>query len=200
MPGTSCRLPVTRDSSAGTVTTFMLRLKKKHEGAPNSEVSRPDPRRLLASQSVAGAVTAGVIATLALCGLWVALTVATGRVFPWFTVIQGALIGILVRRYGHGFDYRFPVIAAALACAGAFLGNLVIALPETTRQLDAGVFQVIRGLTWRSFDLFFDEVITAVDYIYGLFGAALAAFYARRRLDRHEEYVLRAMREGRIHE
>jgi hypothetical protein len=80
-----------------------------------------------------------------------------------------------------------------LACAGALLGNLVIALPETMRQLDAGAWQVVQGLTWRSFELFFDEVITVVDYIYAGFSSALAAFYSLRRLDRHEAFVLRTM-------
>lgn len=174
----------------------MPRPKQKHD-SPDATVERPDPQALIASQSVAGAVVAGIVAVFATCALWTALTVATGRVFPWFTVPGGAVVGLAVRRYGRGFDYRFPLIAAAIACAGALLGNLVIALPETTRQLDAGVWQVVRGLTWRSFELFFDEVITAVDYIYAGFASTLAAFYSRRRLDRHEEFALRTMKRSR---
>lgn len=175
----------------------MLRLKQKHDRPDDETVERPDPRTLIASQSVAGAVVAGTVAVIATCALWTALTVATGRVFPWFTVLGGTFVGLAVRRYGRGFDYRFPLIAVILACAGALLGNLVIALPETMRQLDAGVWQVVRGLTWRSFELFFDEVITVVDYIYAGFASALAAFYSRRRLERHEEFALRTMKRNR---
>lgn len=172
----------------------MLRLPKKHDSRDEEEPDRPDPQALIGSQSVTGAIAGGLVAVGAMCALWTALTVATGRVFPWFTMLGGMMIGLAVRRYGRGFDYRFPVLAVVLTCAGALLGNLVIALPETTRQLDAGVWQIVRGLTWRSFELFFDEVISGVDYIYAGFASAIAAFYSRRRLDRHEEYALRTMR------
>lgn len=171
----------------------MLRPKPQYDSPDDETAERPDPQALIASQSVTGAAVAGVIAVAVTCALWTALTVATGRVFPWFTIPGGMAIGLAVRRYGRGFDYRFPLIAVGLACAGALLGNLVIALPETMRQLDAGAWQVVRGLTWRSFELFFDEVITVVDYIYAGFSSALAAFYSRRRLDRHEAFVLRTM-------
>ena len=175
----------------------MLRPRQEHDSPHDEPIERPDREALVASQSVAGAVIAGVVAMFAMCALWTALTVATGRIFPWFTILGGAFIGLAVRRYGRGFDYRFPLVAVVLACAGAVLGNLVIALPETTRQLDAGVWQVVRGLTWRSFELFFDEVITVVDYIYAGVASALAAFYSRRRLDRHEEFALRTMTRDR---
>lgn len=172
----------------------MLRRKQQRDSPDDETVERPGPQALIASQSVAGAMIAGIAAVMVICALWIALTVATSRVFPWFTIPGGAVIGLAVRRYGRGFDYRFPLIAVVLACAGALLGNLVIALPETMRQLDAGLWQVVRGLTWRSFELFFDEVITYVDYIYAGFSAALAAFYSRRRLERHEEFALRTMK------
>lgn len=168
-------------------------LKRKDESETDGPVELPDPKALIASQSLRGAVVGGIAAIVIMCALWTSLTVATGRVFPWFTMLQGVLIGGFVRRYGRGFDYRFPVVAALLACAGALVGNLIVALPETMRQLDAGAVEVLRGLTWRSFELFFDEVITVVDYIYAGFAAALAAFYSRRRLNRHEEFVLRSM-------
>lgn len=169
----------------------MLRLKKQHASSNDDPAEPPEPQALFASQSIAGAIGGGLVAVAAMVALWTALTVATGRVFPWFTLLLGVAVGLSVRRFGRGFDFRFPMVAVGLTCAGALVGNLVIALPETTRQLDAGVFEVIRGLTWRSFELFFDEVITAVDYIYAGFASAIAAFYARRRLDRHEEFALR---------
>ena len=175
----------------------MPRFQQQTDGPDEKPVAQPDPQTLIASQSVMAAVVAGLVAALASSALWTALTVATARVFPWFSILGGIVIGLAVRRYGRGFDYRFPIIAVVLACTGALLGNLVIALPETTRQLDASVWQVVRGLTWRSFELFFDEVITIVDYIYAGFASAVAAFYSRRRLDRHEEFALRTMKRNR---
>lgn len=173
----------------------MLRLRKKHEAAIRDPTTVPDPRALIASQSVAGALAGGVVAIGLMLVLWTVVTDVTGRVFPWFSILQGPVIGLFVRRFGRGFDYRFPLIAAALSCTGSLIGNLVIALPETIEQLDATAWQVVRGLTWRTFEIFFDEVVTAVDYIYAGFAAALAAFYSRRRLNRHEEFALRTMHE-----
>ena len=176
----------------------MLRLKRKHEGQADDVLPPPDPQALIAAQSPGKAVVAGTVTMLILCVLWTAITVATGRIFPWFSIVMGAIVGRIVRRYGLGLDYRFPLLAAALVCTGAFLGNLMIAIPATADELDASVWQVIRGLTWRSFEIFFDEVITAVDYIYAGFAAALAVFYARRRLRRDEEFALRTMKGSKV--
>ncbi|MEX0976702.1 MAG: hypothetical protein WDZ50_06360 [Woeseia sp.] len=171
----------------------MLRPKKKHDSHADDAVTPPDPLALIAAQSAGKAIVAGMLATLMLCILWTAITVATGRIFPWFSIVLGAIVGRVVRRYGQGLDYRFPLIAAILVCTGALLGNLMIAIPSTTEELDASAWQVVRGLTWRSFEIFFDEVITAVEYIYAGFAAALAVFYSRRRLQREEEFALRTM-------
>jgi hypothetical protein len=77
------------------------------------------------------------------------------------------------------------------ALIGAFFGNLLVAIPVTTSALDAGWWEVVRGLTWWSIRTFFDEVITVVDYIYAFCAAAVAVFYAKRRLNRHEVFALR---------
>ncbi len=172
----------------------MLRLRKKHDRQADDAVTPPDPHALIAAQSPGKAIVAGTVAMLMLCVLWTALTVATGRIFPWFSIVLGAVVGRVVRRYGLGLDYRFPLIAAVLVCTGALLGNLMIAIPATTEELGASAWQVVRGLTWRSFEIFFDEVITAVDYIYAAFATALAVFYARRRLRREEEFALRTLK------
>lgn len=172
----------------------ILRLRKKHTGSRAVTERRPDPQKLIRAQSLSGAVIAGVAVILLASATWTLVAVTFDRVFPWFSIVQGALAGLAVRRYGRGFDWRFPLVAGLLAWAGAFFGNLMVALPTTGSELGASVFEVLRGLTWWSFETFFSEVITIVDHIYALFAAAVSAFYARRRLNRHEVYALRTMK------
>ncbi len=175
----------------------IFRLKKRHTGGLDAARRRPDPAKLLRAQSTAGAIVGGLGALVLMSAVWTYAAVLSDRVFPWFSVVQGAAIGLAVRRYGRGIDWRFPVIAAVLAWVGTFLGNFVVALPTTIGQLGAGVFEVLRGLTWWSFETFFDEVITIVDHIYAFCAAAIAAFWSKRRLNRHEVYALRTMNEGK---
>jgi hypothetical protein len=51
-------------------------------------------------------------------------------------------------------------------------------------------------MTW---PVFFAEVISAADIVFGLFAAAIAAFYANRRLSRSEYSALRKWQEGHEH-
>jgi hypothetical protein len=167
------------------------RKRKDKEAEPRPRV---DPDALIAEQSVTAAVAAAIIAMFVLSGFWMFFTGITARVFPWFSIIQGIFIGLAVRRFGRGFDLRFPAIAGTVAWLGAFFGNMVVAIPVTTSELDASWFEVIRGLTWWSFETFFAEVITVVDYIYAFCAAAVAMFYSRRRLTRYEDFALRTRR------
>lgn len=123
------------------------------------------------------------------------LTLLTGRVFPWFSIIQGAFVGLAVRRFGRGLDWRFPLVAAVAAWGGAFAGNFLIAIPTTAEELGVSALDVLRGLTWWSVELFFAELITVVDYIYAFCAVAVAMFFSKRRLNRYEHFALRTDRE-----
>jgi hypothetical protein len=171
---------------------FGLRKRKKVEAGPRPPV---DPEILIAAQSVKAAVAAAMVAVLVLSGFWSFFAAVSGRVFPWFSIVQGIFIGLAVRRFGRGLDWRFPLIAGAAAWTGAFVGNVIVAIPVTTGELEVGAFEVIRGLTWWSFRTFFDEVIGVVDYFYAFCAAAVAVFYSKRRLTRHEEFALRTRNE-----
>lgn len=167
------------------------RKQRDKEGEPQPKV---DPDVLLAAQSAKAAVLAAIVTLIVLSGFWTFFTGITGRVFPWFSIVQGVFIGLAVRRFGRGLDWRFPMIAGTVAWAGAFFGNLMVAIPVTTSELGVSPLQVIRGLTWWSFRTFFTEVITIVDYIYASCAAAVAMFYSNRRLARHEDFALRTRR------
>jgi hypothetical protein len=178
----------------------VLRLPKRHS---REHGVRPDPEagaRLVRAQSLRGAILAAVLATIAFSVVWVMLSTALGRVFPWMTVVQGLIIGLAVRRAGRGLDWRFPVVAAVAAVAGALAGNVLVAAAFTAAEFDTGTLTVLRAATSFTWPVFFDEVMTPADAIYALAAAGVAAFYANRRLSRQQYGSYRAwQQQSRLH-
>lgn len=177
-----------------TDTPNVLRLRKKHgQGAPRAATAA-DGARLVADQSLSGAVIAGLVAVIVFCLLWVMLTALLDRVFPWLTVLLGAMVGYAVQRAGRGVGWRHPLLAAVLTLAGALVANIVLAAATTADIFDTGTLQIIRAVTSMTWPVFFDEVMTAADAFYAIFAAALAAFLANRRLTRSQYFALRLWR------
>ena len=176
----------------------VLRLPKRHS---REHAAPPDPAvgaRLVRAQSPRGAILAALLAVIAFSVVWVMLSTAMGRLFPWMTVVQGLIVGLAVRRAGRGLDWRFPVIAAVVAVAGAVAGNVIVAAAFTAAEYDTGTLTVLRAATSFTWPVFFDEVMTPADAIYALAAAGVAAFYANRRLSRHQYASYRAwLRENR---
>jgi len=166
------------------------RLKKAAEILPPA-----DANQLIRAQSIGGAALAALATTIVANYTWVSLAGLTGRFFPWFSVLQGALIGILVRRHGQGLDWQFPALAASFAVLASFSGGFFVALATTVTELEAGSFRIIRALTLRTFQVYYDEVVSPVDFVYAFAAACVAAFYSRRRLQRNEEFALRRKRQ-----
>ena len=170
----------------------VLRLPKRHSREQRVE---PDPvlgARLVRAQSLRGAILAGLVMVLVFSVAWAMLSTALSRVFPWMTVIQGLLIGLAVRRAGRGLDWRFPAVAAVMALAGALAGNVIVAAAFTAAEFDTGTLTVLRAVTGFTWPVFFDEVMTAADVVYGLAAAAVAAYYANPRLTRDQYASYRA--------
>ena len=172
----------------------VLRLPKRHGGEPGSW-SAADGERLVKAQSFRDAVVAGLIVIILFSVLWAMLSTLVNRIFPWMTVVLGVLIGLVMRRAGRGLDWRFPVFAAVLALAGALASNVVVAAAFTASELETSTFTILRAVTAMTWPVFFDEVISAADVVYALFGAATAAFYANRRLSRGEYNAVRKWQE-----
>jgi len=172
----------------------VLRLPQRHRGAPG-EASAADGVRLVKAQSFRDAVVAGLIVIILFSALWAMLSTLVNRIFPWMTVVLGILIGLVMRRAGRGLDWRFPVCAAVLALAGALVSNVVVAAAFTASELETSTFTILRAVTSMTWPVFFDEVISAADIVYALFGAATAAFYANRRLSRGEYVAVRKWQE-----
>ena len=178
-----------------------LRLPKRH-ASPIAE--KPDPelgRRLEAAQSLRNAVTVSMIALIVFTLLWLLLTSVGGRVFPWFALMLGPPLGFAVRLAGKGLDWRFPAVAASFAVLGTLIGNVVISAAYTASELDAGIATVLSRTTSMTWPVFFNEVMTGADYVYALFSAGMAAYFATRRLSRRQYYALRAWQDrGRARE
>ena len=168
-----------------------MRLNQKHSRRPVGKRPTADANSLLRAQSVRSAIIAA-IGTLVILNLgWVWLAVQSGKYFPWLGIVQGVVVGLAVQRSGRGLDWRFPAIAATAATIGYFSGGFFVALSTTEVALQADAARILRGLTVMTWQTYFDEVINPVDYIYAFSAAAVAAFFAKRRLMRHEEFAIR---------
>ena len=172
----------------------VLRLRKKHGAGVPREANIADGERLLGAQSLPRAIVAGVVAVVVFCVFWVVLTALIDRVFPWITVLLGAMVGFAMQRAGRGIDWRYPLLAATLALFGAVLANIVLAASTTADIFDTSTLHILKAVTSMTWPVFFDEVMTAADGFYAVVAAALAAFLANRRLSRSQYYALRLMR------
>jgi hypothetical protein len=171
-----------------------LRLKKKHGEGHKPDATAADGARLMQSQSLRNAVTAGLIVIVVFCLLWIAVSSLTGRVFPWLTVLLGYPLGLAIRHAGRGVDWRFPALAAALALGGALLSNVILAASTTASEFGTGTLDILRAVTSMTWPVFFDEVWNVGDSFYAVLSAGLAAFLAPRKLSRTEFYALRMWR------
>jgi hypothetical protein len=171
----------------------MFRLKQKHTQKRGERLPPADGRKLLAEQSVLRGFLGTLAVALLLCWAWALFSMATDRVFPWFSILMGALIGIAMQRFGRGLDWRFPVMAAVIAGAAAYLGNLMIGVLETGRYIEADTMNVLGGLSADTMRNFFRNTVGPIDHIYAFSACGVAAFFANRRLKRHEVLGLRTM-------
>lgn len=172
-----------------------LRLQKKHTPRDTVNLSADDGKALHKTQSPRDAVIAGLIVVILFSVLWAMLSTLSNRIFPWMTIVLGIFVGVIVRHAGRGLDWRFPVLAAAITLLGALVGNIVVAAAFTAAALETCTFTILRAVTSMTWPVYFDEVISAADVVYALFGAATAAFYANRRLTRAEYHALRKWQE-----
>jgi hypothetical protein len=109
------------------------------------------------------------------------------------TILIGALIGLAVQRFGRGLDWRFPIIAVVIAGIAAYAGNLMIGVLETGRYIEAETIRVIGGLSLDTLRNFFRNTINPIDHIYAFSACGVAAFFANRRLKRHEVLGIRTI-------
>lgn len=174
----------------------MFRLRQKHSIKRPQKYAQADARKIIAEQSLLRAALASIATGILLSVAWANFALNTSRVFPWFTVLMGALIGLAVQRFGKGLDWRFPLVAAVVACIAAYFGNLMIGVFETGRYIEASVPSVLAGLSMDTMENFFRNTINPIDHIYAFCAAGVAAFFANRRLNRREVLAVRTFEDG----
>lgn len=131
---------------------------------------------------------------------WAVVSTWQARVFPWATMLLGLAIGLAVRQAGRGIDWRFPVIAAIAALLGSIAANIVVGAAYAAIELGTTTLNVLRHVTLHTWPVFFDEVMTAADFVYALFSAGIAAYFANRRLTRREYHAIRVWQEHKQHD
>ena len=160
-----------------------------------AEGAAVDVRQLIREQSLRNAIYASLIAIIVFSVLWVMVTKLTDRVFPWMTVVLGAMLGFAVQRTGRGVDWRFPTLAAGLTLVGAVVANIAVAASYTAETFGTGTLHILKSVTSMTWPVFFDEVWTVADSFYAVLAASVAAFLAPRRLTRSQYYALRLWRD-----
>jgi len=174
----------------------MFRLKQKHALKRGERLPPADGRQLIAEQSALRGFLGTFAVALLLSWGWALFAMATAKFFPWFSVLMGALIGMAMQRFGRGLDWRFPLMAALIAGVAAYFGNLMIGVLETGRYIEADPFRVLAGVSADTIRNFFRNTIGPIDHIYAFSACGVAAFFANRRLKRHEVFGLRTMRDS----
>lgn len=174
----------------------MLRLPKKFSREPEARPRPVDASRLLAEQALVRGVSASLAAAVASMALWVWSGLLFDRYFPWASMLQGMVIGLVMRRWGRGIDWRFPLAAALIAALAAALGSFLNALFLTGREFGTGALELVDEISLHTLKTFFGREFGVVGLIYMGFGAALAAFYSNRRLSRREAIALRRQRDA----
>ena len=168
----------------------IYRLRQKHAPRPDAK-NAVDAALLLQQQSLPGALRGAWLAALVLIVFWVTAGMMFDRFFPWFSLLQGFFIGRAVRHFGRGIDWRFPVTAALTALVAAFLGSFLCALFLTGREFDTGALALLGELSWHTISTFATREFGVVGSVYAVMSAALAAFFAPRKLTREEAIALR---------
>ena len=166
----------------------IYRLRHKHKPGAASEV---DAQALLAEQSLRAATGGAVAAVLVFTVVWVYAVMLFDQFFPWIAAVQGFFVGRAVQHFGRGLDWRFPALAATAAIVGAFFASFVSALFLTSREFGMSPLPLLSEISWHTVRTFAAREFGVIGVIYAATSAAIAAFFASRRLTRGEAIALR---------
>lgn len=167
----------------------------KHSGKPGSHA---DGQAIQSAQSVSAAIIAALTTVVSMNVIWMLSASMLDRVLPWLVIVQGVLVGQMVRRWGRGLDWRFPLIALLAAWLGAYSGNLLLAADTAADEFGTNPLHILASMSEMTLGVYFDELVSPVDHFYAICAAAVAAFMARHRLTRSEEYAYRTLNKAKL--
>ena len=153
-------------------------------------------RSLHEEQSILNGFYGALITAVIINIIWVYFSMFFDRFFPWIGIIQGILIGKSVRKYGFGLDWYLPFLAAIFAITASFTGSFLSALNLTGREFNTGAMALINEISLHTIRTFTINEFAIVGWVYAIFAAALAAYYAKRQLSRDQAIAFRKYRES----
>jgi hypothetical protein len=122
---------------------------------PDPPPPGPDPAgtqlaldRLRGQQHFPNGFAAGAVVAVICAVVWAAITVATRSQIGWMAVGVGVLVGLAVRRFGHGVDPRFGYLGAGMSLLGCGLGNLFAVLGFVSGESGESVLSLWGQLSW----------------------------------------------------
>jgi hypothetical protein len=114
---------------------------------PPSEMDRDEAiRALRAHQNFAAAIPAGLAAALVGAVLWAAFVYLTGIKLGLIALAIGAMVGLAVRKVGHGLDPQFGVLGGVCAALGWALGTVLCDVAFIAKDVDQPFFTVLANL------------------------------------------------------
>lgn len=137
---------------------------------------------LHAAQNLSRGVTFTMIWAVITVALWAYVALLFDRYFPWVSMLQGVVIGLAMQRYGKGLNWRYPANAALITAFAAVVGSFLVALCLTGREFGTGALALIDEISPHTVKTFLVRDFGVVGVIYMMFAAALAGFFANRRL------------------
>jgi len=174
-----------------------MRLNQPHSRKLYEDRPELDPRAIVGTQSLAAAAAAALVVVTLVTLASLALASLFGRFFPWVVLVQGALVGVAIRRWGQGFDWRFAALGFAAAFLGAYLGSFYVAASIAGDDLGVSALRVIGSMSEYTVQTYLEEAVSPADHIFAAFAGAFGAFFSRRQLSRDEYRAIRLMQDAK---
>ena len=146
--------------------------------------------QLLSEQSFRKAFFSGLLVTIAITALWVAMAATAGAVMGYMAIALGAGVGYMVQLVGKGMQARYVVLAVLLTLAGCVAGNILAPIFIESIDHQLPVMEILGGITVRAIVDFIFADLWLIDLAFWIVAISAAGYIARRRLTRQEQLAM----------